>query len=100
MLIKAMAFDTETLVILFFILVALSSFGTGGWSTDTPLIWGPALFLSIPVQIFTAIATNAPILVPLALIAFFAYFGFLENAFGDPFVALVVVSGVIVMLGV
>lgn len=96
-----MGFDGETLIIVVFIFFAIMSFSSGSnWSTDNPLIWGPALFTSIPFAIFGSIASSAPILVPLALIALLAYFDFLTVTLGEPFVMLIIFGAVIVMIGV
>lgn len=96
-----MSLDAETLVFLVFIFGALSALHNGGTiSTDNPLIWGPALVLNIPFAIFNAIASAAPLLVPLALVGLFAYFTFIENTLGEPFLALAVFGTIIVFLGV
>ena len=96
-----MPLDAHTLVILVFIIVAISAFQNGGnWSTDHFLIWGPALVLQIPLAIISSLVASMPILAPVLIILILAYFNMLGNVLGEPFLALVTVTAVIVMLGV
>jgi len=95
-----LALTGETIVFFVFIVLAISALNNGGWSTDHFLVWGPAMVLQIPFKIIGAIASTAPLLVPLAVIALLAYFTFLENTLGEAFVTLVVFGAVVVMLGV
>lgn len=96
-----MGWDAETLVILTFILLAIGALNNGmNFSTDSALVWGPALFFSIPYAIFGSIASSAPILVPIGIIAFLAYFNVLDSLLGEGLVGLILFSAVIVLLGV
>ncbi|MBS3070336.1 hypothetical protein J4220_02405 [Candidatus Micrarchaeota archaeon] len=95
-----MVFDAQSLVLLVFIFVAIGSYTSGGFSTDSPLIWGPALFVQIPFALLNGIASNVPLLIPIAIIALLAYFDFLTATLGEAFLTLVVFGAVIVMLGV
>lgn len=95
-----MPLDAESLVLIVFILLVLSWFSSGSVNTDNPLIWGPALVLQVPLSIFNYIASATPILVPLAIIGFLAYFNFLSNMLGEGFVALAVFGFIIVLIGV
>ncbi|MFH1056485.1 MAG: hypothetical protein V1717_01660 [Candidatus Micrarchaeota archaeon] len=92
--------DAETLVLLVFIILAIGALNTGSWSTDNPLIWGPALILNVPFAIFGGLVSSAPILVPIALIALLAYFNFMGAMLGEAFMTLVVVAAVVVFMGV
>lgn len=98
-----MPLDTETLVFLVFIILAVTAFTSGemggAWSTDNPLIWGPALLFHIPFAILGALA-GIPLLLPIAIILFIAYFNVFGDIFGEPTLALVLIMGVLVLLGI
>ncbi|MEM4255051.1 MAG: hypothetical protein QXR53_01845 [Candidatus Norongarragalinales archaeon] len=95
-----MALDGETLVILIFIILAVGTLNNGGWSTDHPLVWAPAMLVQAPFALFSAISSTAPLLAPLALIGLLAYVNFIGATLGEAFLTLVVFGWIIVFMGV
>jgi len=93
--------DTETLILLVIIFLAVIAYTNNGvWSTDNPLVWGPAMLIYIPFALFNSIAAAFPLIVPIAVVALLAYWNFLGDTLGMPLVTLAIIGTIIVMLGV
>ena len=88
---KTVSLSTETVVVFVLLAFAFVYALEGNVGADNWLVWGPALFVEIPFQIFQALSESMPILVPLAIIGLLVYFNALLKLMGEPVVVLAIV---------
>ena len=88
---KGFGMDTQTLVLYVLIVFTFVAVISGNVGADNWLVFGPAIFIELPFQVFQAVAANVPFLIPLVIIGFLVYFDVLKNLVGVPIVILGIV---------
>ena len=88
--------------IVFFIVsfALLSTHLFGGSLSDNAVLSSASAFFLIPRMAVDVVSLNFPLLAPLAVLAFFAYFAFLDRHIGEPLTAAAVVGAIALMAGV
>lgn len=90
----------ENLTFFIVSLSLLSSHLLGGSLSDNAVLSSAAAFFTIPRALVEVVFLNFPLLAPLAALAFFAYFSFLDRYAGEALTAAAVVGAIVVMAGV
>ena len=90
--------DTQTLVLLVLVVFTFVAVAEGNVGYNNWLVYGPAIFIDLPFQIFQTVATTIPILIPLVIIGLLVYFNVLKNLVGVPIVMLALVLFVLMYL--
>ena len=90
----------ETSVFFLFIFAMLSVYVGGGSYSDTVLVSGAGLILSVPFAILGGLASSTPLFAPFAALLLYAIMGLLGDVFGEALFGVIVVAGVMLMLGV
>ena len=88
---KVKTMDTQTLVLLVLVIFTFVAVSNGNVGFDNWLVYGPAIFIELPFQIFQEVAATIPLLIPLVIIGLLVYFDVLKNLVGVPIVLLALV---------
>ncbi len=93
--------NSEPESITFFVVcIALLSLTlSGGSLSSNAVLASSSVFFLLPRMLLEVVFLNFPLLAPLAVLAFFYYFSFLENRIGGALVAVAVVGAIAVMAG-
>lgn len=85
------------MLLIFVLLLAFLNHGAIG---DSPLVWGSAMILMVPFDIFSAVSNGAPLVAPLAVLALLFYLQkLLPGAVGEGFTTFIIASVIIVLTG-
>ncbi len=83
-----------------FSFAALNAYFTGGGFADNAVLGSAALFFTIPRMAVETVFQSAPLLAPLAVLAFFWIFVAYKNHLGEAIVAASVMGAIALMAGV
>ena len=92
------AFDTETLVMLVFMLIMLYGYSTGNSPADSPWIVAFGVLGSIPGIILDNLLRIFPLGAPLFGIGALALIGLMKQEFGEGVVVLALFSAIILTI--
>ncbi|MBI2445615.1 hypothetical protein HYV43_04470 [Candidatus Micrarchaeota archaeon] len=80
--------------------VMFVGFATNTLMSDLPLVWGSAMFVSIPFELLMNLAGAFPLFAPLFVLALLYYFNVLvPSAVGEGFTWFIVAAIIITMVG-
>ncbi len=91
--------DTATLAFIVFILATLSVYTGGGSYGDSMLVSGLGGITLVPLMALKGIAAAAPVVAPLAALAFLFLIAKMREFFGPPLYATIFMSALILLIG-